>query len=187
MRSQSKLIIRILLYTSLTVSIFWVAHLNSIHLKQATKEQSIQVIKREVKLLWELTKVEVDLLNEEAQSIIDRLGLKPGQPLPPKTFWKEKDSTRKNFISSNPVEITKIFPISSGQYSTKIVTMISVDNKVPKEGEKYAYAGIEHNYEIFGQNFTIYPTDNFAVNRLKEALKRVSKEKLNTNVPKIDD
>lgn len=173
MSKLPKITLRILIYSSLIVSIFWVAHIHSRPLQEKEKQHSIQIIKRDIQLMWELIKVEVDLINEEAQNYIDLNGLKPGSPLPPRTFFKEADKTRRQLNTDSQIEIVKTFTASSREYSTKATTLVAVSNKVPQDSEKYAYAGIEHNYEVFGTNFTVYPEDKFAINRLKNALVRI--------------
>jgi hypothetical protein len=176
MSKKLKNLARAGVYTGLIVGIFWVAHIYSIPFENAKKMQEYQVLKREIELFWGITKIEIDMLNEDVQSYIERNGLKPGQPLSPKTFFTEKDSLRKQLTSDKPIDIMKSFTAKSGEYSTKATTFLTIMNRVPKEGERYVYGAIEHNYELFGQNFTIYPKDDYSYTRLKNGLRREMKE-----------
>ena len=139
------------------------------------REQALQVLKREINSNWGLTKIEIDMLNESTQSYIERKKLKPGEKLPPQELAKENPVLREMLKKMKTFYYIKTFPATSGEYSTKATTIIAINNKVPKEGEKYAYGAIEHNYEIFGSNYSIYPQDEFSISIIRRALKAYSK------------
>lgn len=154
---------------------FGVAYIHGKTLEAKKRDQALQVLKREINSHWGLTKIEIDMVNESTQSYIDRNGLKPGEPLQPRVLAQDNPALRQILKKMTTFYYIKTFSASSGPYSTKAVAIIVINNKVPQEGEKYAYGAIEHNYEVFGSVYSIYPNDQFAIGKLKRALRAYAK------------
>jgi hypothetical protein len=167
--------LRVIVYGILLIFAFVTAYLYGRNEVTREREQALQVLKREINSSWGLTKIEIDMLNESTQSYIDRRKLKPGEKLPPSELAKENPVLREMLKKMKTFYYIKSFPATSGEYSTKATAIIAINNKVPKEGEKYAYGAIEHNYEIFGSTYSIYPQDGFAISIIRRALKAYAK------------
>jgi hypothetical protein len=173
--NAKKRIVRIATYGSLLMAAFGTAYIYGLTLKTQERATALQVLKREINSHWGLTKLEIDMVNESAQSFIERRGLKPGEPLPPKELAKESPPLNDMLKKMKSPYYIQSFPAVSDGYSTKATAIVTISTKVPREGEKYAYGAIEHSYEIFGSVYSIYPNDEYGVARITRALKAYAK------------
>jgi hypothetical protein len=168
-------ITRFFIYTGVILASFGVAYLHGITVKNKKRAQELQELKREINSHWGLTKIEIDTINESAQSFAERFALKPGDPLPPKELAKENPTLRAMLKNMSTFYRVSTFSAASENLSTMVTTIITIGDRVPPEGEKYSYGAIEHSYELFGSVYSIYPEDNFSIQRIKSALKAYAK------------
>lgn len=168
-------IFRVAVWFILLLSAFAVAYINGIATNNEKRKETLQILKREINSNWGLTKLEIDMINESTQSYIERKGLKPGDPLPPKILAQENPALLSMLKNMKTYYFIKTFSATSSELSTKAIAIITINSRVPQEGERYAYGAIEHNYEIFGSVYSIYPEDEFAMRRILKALKAYSK------------
>lgn len=167
--------IRFVTYTLVILGAFWVAYLLGVNRAEVEKARQMQTLKREIDSQWGLVKIEIDAMNEAVQNFVERNGLKPGEPLSLKTLSEESPIVKDILKGMKTFWYVQTFPASSGPYSTKATAIVTLTNIVPKEGERFAYGAVEHNYEIFGSVYSIYPQDDFAIKRIKRALQSYSK------------
>jgi hypothetical protein len=131
-----------------------------------------------------MEKGKLDGINQIANNYIVKNNLKPGDPLPPKTFENPKNSIGRLLTKEKSSQIITEFKASNAGYETKVVSLITVGDTVPEEGEQYAYGALEHTYEIFGSNYSFYPDDDFCIPNIKKGLKElILKKKLQSETP----
>jgi len=153
---------------------FYTAYLLGSIEKRNQRELDIKVMKGQIEAFWDLEKEKVRIINTLAEKRIKEENLQPGDPLPPNSL-AQRNFEISALQKSKETKVVNTYSASSGEYSTKAISLITVLDKVPKEGESYAYGGIEHNKEMFGKSYTTYPDDKFAYGRLKKALQEIAK------------
>jgi hypothetical protein len=175
--------LRIPIYGLCICLAFYCAHILGRIEEKKQRELDIKVMKGQIDAFWELEKEKVTLINKLAELKIRERELKPGDPLPPNSLL-QKGVNLSALQKPTATKVLNTYSAASGEYSTKANSLITVLNKVPPEGESYAYGGIEHNREMYGKKYSTYPEDQFAYKRLKEALREVEETQKKENESK---
>jgi hypothetical protein len=145
------------------------------------RELDIKVMKGQIEAFWDLEKEKVNLINNLAEREIKEKNLSPGDPLPPNSLLR-KGINISALKKDTETKVLNTYTASSGEYSTKAISLLCVMDKVPDPDQSYAYAGIEYNREMFGKSYTTYPDDRFAYQRLKRALRDIAKLQENGSI-----
>jgi hypothetical protein len=131
------------------------------------REQSRAAIARQLAAFVSLEKEKVDKINDLARDYIHTKQLKPGDPLPPKAVLTPEAGSLMD--TGDASQLMTKFTAKDGRWQAMATSLISVENKVPQKGEKYAYLAAEVPIDVFGFRYEIHPQDQFGGRRMLEA------------------
>lgn len=173
----SKPILRIPLYTALLLFSLQVAFWHNLpkHTQKIATEELL--LQQKATLLWEIQKEKVDKINQTAKKYIEYYKLPPNHPLPPITFFKDNDQTWKLLNKKEPTQIINTFDLKSENIQSKMHTILTVGNKVPKEGEHYAHIAAFANIKFLPPNgLAIHPQSKNSFEKIKNAVTEVERK-----------
>jgi hypothetical protein len=165
------------IYLLTAVLVFWTAWLVENVKTKKQRDIDVGVMKAQIEAFWDLEKEKINKINQRAEDFAQSTGLAVGDELPIRLLAEKNEGTIEALSESKNKSIITEYKAGSGDYFTKAISIITIKGKVPEKGEYYAYGGIEHNKEMFGNIYSLYPEDAFARERVSKALKKFIKQK----------
>jgi hypothetical protein len=172
-----KRIVRVLIWSLIGTLVLATAHLLNKQEETKPNDQEHIKLKRELYSFWELKKAQTYRINKAAEDYIKANNLEPGSPLPPNTFYQANDPFWERFEKTEEVQMTSTYQAQAGRFQSGCASLITVSDKVPQPGERYAYCGILWGKSLTGSTYEIYPQDKYAMRRLLQANSIIEKKR----------
>lgn len=140
------------------------------------KEQ-LPDLKTELLTFWEYEKDKVKAIDALSKDYVIEKNLKPGDPLPPSTFYKDGPSFWHFLSKKEPIQIVSTFKGKTQWLEATVYTLLAIEDKVPEKGKPYCAIAIVGPPEIIPSGFAIFPPTPLAMDLIRLANAEVERKK----------